>query len=350
MNMRRRLAALVVAFGCGPAFAQSLAPFLPPAKAVPKILKALTPPDFIDRAAIETFESESGWTIALDVYTGAAELSERSAEQRYDLVVLRGPAFARRLAAGSLRRLDRRRLPNARSVNPTVAAKFAAYDRDGAFGVPFGWSAFGLLYDADKAREAPTSWSQVLGSAKGQRLASGCGAAWPDAREESFLAVWRMTGVDPARARPADVKAAAAVLERARGGFLAFAVPDEVGALAKGAACVGAGTAGDAAAVGARAGDNAPAIRFVYPREGAPLALYAFAIPAEAAAPDAAYRLLDALLAPDKARRDAASAGLVSAEDATDADELKRLSPEPLLDPALLALMQSEWKRLSEAK
>ncbi len=348
MSARRRLLVLFLALGLGPAGAQGLQPFLPAAAPAPKILKALAPPDFIDRAAIEAFEADSGWTIALDVYASPGELGERSAEQHYDVVVLRGPAYARRLAAGGLRRLDRRRLPNARLVNPGVAAKFAAYDRDGAFGVPFGWSAFGLLYDADKARDPPVAWAQLL--AKGPRPASGCGVAWPDARDESFLAVWRMMGVEPARARSADVKSAAAALERARGGFLAFAVPDEVGALAKGAACLGAGTAGDAAAVGARGGDNAPAIRFAYPREGAPLALYAFAMPADASAPDAAYRFIDALLAPDNARRDAAAAGLVGAEDATDLNELKRLIPEPVFDPGLLALMQSEWKRLTQAK
>ena len=167
---------------------------------------------------------------------------------------------------------------------------------------------------------------------------------------QSFLAVWRLTGLDPARARPAEVKSAAAVLDRARGAMLAFAAPDEVGALAKGAGCLGAGTAGEAAAVAARGGDNAPPIRFAYPREGAPLTIYAYAIPANAASPLAAYQLLDALLAPENARRDAALAGLNSAEDAADLEALKRLPPEPLLEPAVDAAMQSEWKRLTSAK
>ncbi len=146
------------------------------------------------------------------------------------------------------------------------------------------------------------------------------------------------------------MKSAAALLDRARGVLLAFAAPDEVGALAKGAGCLGAGTAGEAAAVAARGGDSAPMIRFAYPREGAPLTIYAFAIPANAPAPDAAYRLLDALLKPDNARRDAALAGLNSAEDAVDLEILKRLPPEPVFDAAVAAAMQSEWKRLTSAK
>ena len=345
--MRARLALLALALGLGGASAPDLAPFLPRA-AAPKFLEVLTPPDFIDRAVIEAFEKQSGLTVALDTYASPAELAERSAERRYDLVALSGPALARRLP--TLARLDRSALTNARLVQPLVAAKYAAYDRDGAHGVPFGWSAFGLLYDSDRLKEPPTSFAQGLGLGREARRFAECGIVWPDARLASFLAVWRLTGLDPARARPTDVKSAAAVLDRARGAMLAFAAPDEVGALAKGAGCLGAGTAGEAAAVAARGGDSAPSIRFAYPREGAPLTLYAYAIPANAAAPLAAYQFLDALLAPDNARRDAALAGLNGAEEAIDLEILKRLPPEPWLDAAVDAAMQAEWKKLTAAK
>ena len=344
--MKLWLAALLLASGA----AQAQSPFLPHVAPAPKILKVLAPPDFLDRSMIEAFEAQGGATVALDQYAGAAELAQRSAEQRYDLVVLRGPALARRLAAGALTRLDRRKLPNARLVQPAVAAKYAAYDRDGAYGIPYGWSAFGLIYDADKAREPPVAFVQALGLTKERRAAGECAVVWPDAREETFLAVWRTMGVDAARAKPADVKSAATILERARGTFLAFAAPDEVGAFAKGAACLGAGTAGEAAAAAARGGDNAPQVRFAYPREGAPLALYAYAIPADAPSPDAAYRLLDAALAPENARHAAAGAGVNGAEEATDLDQLRRLMPEPALDPAITAAMQAEWKTLTSGK
>ena len=328
-------------------------PFLPRPAAGPKVVRALTPPDFLDRASLDAFEAATGLTVAADAYSDDAELAQRSAETRYDVVVLRGPALARRIALGALARLDKRRLRNARFVAPAVAGKLAAYDAEKAYSVAFGWSAFGLLYDADKAPQAlggpPVSWAQIF-SPRAARRDGPCGIVWPDAREESFLAIWRMQGVDPARARPADVKAAGATLDRARGGFVAFAAPDLVGAFAKGAACLGAGTAGEAAAVAVRGGDNAPTVRFVYPREGAPLALYAFAIPRDAPSPDLAYRLVDALLASDSASRDAESAGVESAEGNSQVDALRKLQPEPVLDAALAAALQSEWKRLATTK
>ena len=77
---------------------------------------------------------------------------------------------ARRSPAVSPRTFAARPQPPAQratTCNPLVAAKYAAYDRDGAYGVPFGWSAFGLLYDADKTREPPVSWAQVFGVDQG---------------------------------------------------------------------------------------------------------------------------------------------------------------------------------------
>ncbi|MDE3177589.1 MAG: hypothetical protein KGM15_15930, partial [Pseudomonadota bacterium] len=85
-------------------------------------------------------------------------------------------------------------------------------------------------------------------------------------------------------------------------------------------------------------------------REGAPLALYAFAIPANSTVPDAAYRLIDALLEPATAKADAEKAGVNDAQAAGEIEILKRLTPEPVLDTAVASAMQSEWRRLVSAK
>ena len=106
------------------------------------VVRVLAPSDFLDPSSIAAFEKNAATTVALDAYANATELAEHGGE-RYDVVVLRGPALQRRLASGTLTKLDRRRLPNARLVQPILAGKYAAYDRDAAYGVPFGWSAFG---------------------------------------------------------------------------------------------------------------------------------------------------------------------------------------------------------------
>ncbi len=55
------------------------------------------------------------------------------------------------------------------------------------------------------------------------------------------------------------------------------------------------------------------------------------------------YALLDYLLRPDVASRDAQATGLSSGEDGGDEDAFKGLAPEAAIDPALQALVDNEW-------
>ncbi len=340
------LAACVVAHG------QGASPFLPPPADAPRIVRLLAPPESVDRTVIDAYEAASGWTIAYDSYADASEFEQKWKEERYDLVLLGGRALARRIAVGAFARLDKSKLRNVHFVQPAVTAKMAFYDPGASYAVPFGWTAYGLLYDPEKARPrlggAPVSWAQWLLPREARRMAD-CGLLIPDVRDEAFLAAWRLLGVDAARANANDVKNAGALLDRIRPVALAFAAPDVVGAMARGTACLAAGTLGEAEAANARS-DGSPAVRFAYPREGALLLLVAFAIPRDAVNADQGYALLDFLLRPDNATRDAKCAGLVSAEDSGQTDSLKRLSPEPVLDDRLTAAMEAEWKRLRAAK
>src|SRR5208282_5845741 len=132
---------------------------------------------------------------------------------------------------------------------------------------------------------------------------SDCGVLWPDARDALFLAAWRVMNIDPARATLANVKAAAALLARARPAIRALGVRDIVGPLASGTDCLSAGTAGeaDAAVARSREGGSPVPIRFASAKEGGALFLDSFAIPRDAAQPDQAYALLDFLLRPENA-------------------------------------------------
>ena len=123
------------------------------------------------------------------------------------------------------------------------------------------------------------------------------------------------------------------MIDRRGGNYVAFASPDEVGALAKGAGCLGAGSAGAAAATGSRGFDNPPNIRFAYPREGAPLILYSYAIPDTARSPDAAYRCSTRCSTPTTPAATPLRRGSTRRVDAADLDQLKRLTPEPVFDP-----------------
>jgi putrescine transport system substrate-binding protein len=357
--LRRRAASAAFAAGlalfAGSALAQNASPFLPPAPEKPKVVRLLAYSESIDPHALEEFEHISGYAVAYDAYASPESIAEKWREGPYDLVVLPGPSIARGVATGLLAKLDMSRVPNARAIQPAVTAKLAAYDPGAAHSLAFGWAAFGLLYDADKAAThlggPPTSWGNLLLPNEAGKM-SNCGVIWPDARDALFLAAWRLMGVDPARVNLLNVKAAAALLARAKPSIRALGVRDVVGSLARGADCLTAGTAGEAAATNQRSleGRNAAAVRFANAKEGDPLYLDAFAIPRDAARPDQGYALLNFLLRPDIAARDAQAAGEVNAEAAGREEALKRLWPEGAFDDRIAAAVEAEWTQLRKPK
>src|ERR1700722_7788331 len=308
----------IIAFGSlallAPAAADS--PFAPPPKPKPTFLRLLAFADYFDQEALDEFQKESGLQIAYDAYDAPESIPDKLREGPYDLVVLPGPVLRQEIAAGALQKLDRARLPHASSLSPAVAAKLAAYDAGGSFGVAYMWFAT------------------------------------PNGRDDLFMAAWRFMNANPGRLTAIDVKRASELLLRVKTRVRAFGVRDYVGALANGSACLSVGRADDAALAIARAkqGGRNVDIRFVAPREGAPMSFDAFAIPRDAPHLAESYALLDFLLRPDIAARDARATGLSSGEDAGAEDILKRLFPTGAVDAALAPLIEKEWARVLAAK
>jgi putrescine transport system substrate-binding protein len=120
-------------------------------------------------------------------------------------------------------------------MRPAIIAKLTAYDPTGAYALPFGWYATGLIYDAGKAMQriggAPTSWNALFTPGEARKMAD-CGVELPDDRDALFAAAWRLTGVDPARATAAQVKFAGALIGHSRQTARAFPAADVASALA----------------------------------------------------------------------------------------------------------------------
>jgi putrescine transport system substrate-binding protein len=349
----RIFSAFVLLATLAPAAADS--PFAPPSQPKPSFLRLLAFGDYFDAAALEEFERESGLQIAYDAYDSADSMADRLREGPYDLVVLPGPAFRVEIGAGALQKIDRAKLPHTSGVSPGIAAKLAAYDPTGGYGITYMWFASGLLFDAGLAPKrlgsAPTSWAAIFAPEQARRLAD-CGIATPDDRDDLFMAAWRYLGVNPAKLTALDLKRAADLLLRLKLGARAFALRDYVGALANGSACLSLGRADDAARAAARAKQAGRDIdiRFVIPREGAPMSLDVLAIPKDAAHLAESYALLDFLLRPDIAARNARATGLASGEQDPNDDILKRLSPVGALDASLAPILDKEWARIRAGK
>ena len=351
MILRRVLALSFAAFGLlTPAVAQQ-SPFAPPPKTEPQFIRLLAFADYFDANALAEFESQIGKPIAYDAYDAPDQIEAKMREGHYDLVVLPGPVLRQEIAIGALQKIDRTRLRNAGALAPRVVAKLAAYDPSGAYALPYMWLATGLLLDVGKTQlrlgAGPISWGLIFSPDLARRFAD-CGVATPDDRDNMFMAVWRYMGVNLTRLSPLDIKRAGDILMRIKTGARAFSAPDIDGALSNGSACVSVGAEVDAGRAMERAKQSGAtsAIRFVIPKEGAPMSIDAFAVPKDAPHLDDAYALLDFLLRPDIAERNARATGVRSGEDGGDEGTFKGLSPEAAIDPALTPLVEKEWQRI----
>jgi putrescine transport system substrate-binding protein len=352
----RGAALALAAFWTATALAETApSPFAPAPKPEPQFLRLLAFADYFDPDALSEFERESGRVIAYDAYASPDAIPEMMREGTYDLVVLPGPALRTEIAAGNLQRIERSKLKNAGAVAPRILAKLAAYDPSGGYGLPYMWFATGLVFDADKIRgrlpAGPTSWG-VIFSAEISRRFADCGVATPDDRDDLFMAAWRYLGVAPARVGGVEIKHAGDLLLRLKSSARGFATPDIVGALANGSVCLSMGRATDAEAATQRAKQSGLAAHFDFaiPREGAPMSLDALAIPKEATHLADAYALLDFLLRPDMAARDAKATGFASGDDGGEEEALKRLFPSGALEPTIAGLVEKEWARVRAAK
>jgi putrescine transport system substrate-binding protein len=350
----RPLAALALAWlGLSPAAADS--PFAPPPAPKPTFLRLLAFADYFDPAALAEFEAASGFQIAYDAYDAPESVPDKLREGPYDLVVLPGPVLRLEIAAGALQKLDRLRLTHASSAAPAIVAKLAAYDPTASYALPYMWFASGLLYDAkltpQRLHAAPASWAAIFAPDQARRLVD-CGIATPNGRDDLFMAAWRYVGVNPAKLNALNVKAAADLLIKVKASARAFGLRDYVGALVNGSVCLSLGRADDAALAMARAkqGGRSIDVGFVVPKEGAPMSIDALAIPKDAAHPAQAYALMDFLLRPEIAARNARATGLSSGDDPGDVDVLKRLFPTGGVDANLAPVLDKEWARVKGAK
>ena len=266
--------------------------------------------DYIDPAAVQRFERESGVRVRYDVYDSLEVLEGKLSAGRsgYDVIVPSSePTFARLARAGALKPLDRDRIPNWRNLDPALMERVAARaDPGNRHGAIYLWGTVGVGFRPDRVRalapDAPTdTLDLVLRPENAARLAR-CGLAVMDSATDVLPSVLRWLGRDPNSGEAGDLRAAEAALLAIRPHVRA--IPGSgalVDMLATGEICAALTYSGDAiqASVRAREAGRGVEVAYAAPRAGAHLWFDMLAIPADAPNPDAAHAFIDFLLRPD---------------------------------------------------
>jgi putrescine transport system substrate-binding protein len=201
--------------------------------------------------------------------------------------------------------LDKERLPNLANMDPEAMRQVGVTDPSNRHAISYLWGTTGLGYNpAMVAKVLGTdtidSWSAVFDPAYASKLAK-CGITLLDAPEDVFEAAEIYLGTDPGNEDLQEMAAAEALVTKARPYVRSFDSNQHLNALASGEVCVALSWSNlmlQARDRGAAATRPA-ALRYVIPREGAPLWFDTAAIPADAPHPANAHRFLDFLMQPE---------------------------------------------------
>ncbi len=276
-----------------------------------KVLNVYNWSDYIDPAVITAFEKQYGIKVRYDVYDSNYVLETRllAGHTGYDVVVPSAPFLERQIKAGVYRKLDKSRLPNLKNLDPQVARATALYDPGNAYAVDYMWITSGVGYNAAMVRkrmpDAPLeSWKMLYDPAIVAKFAD-CGVTLLDEPAEVVGTVLLYLGRDPNSESPADLAAAAKVLESIRPYIRYVQSSRYINDLANGEICVALGWSGDVmqARDRARQAGNGIEIDYSIPRQGAIENFDMLAIPADAPHPGNALKFINYLLRPHVAAR-----------------------------------------------
>ena len=285
-----------------------LIPLAFPAAAQERVLNVYNWTDYIDPAALERFQKETGITVHYDVFDSLETLEAKllAGHSGYDVVVPSNePTFSRLIKVGALAPIDRARVPNWKNLDPGLMHR----GRELRSGQPL-WGDLSVGHhrarhdprprEAARARRADGQLGPAVqaGERQTHRTVRHHHDGFGDRRDSRRAEI---PGQDPDSTDAADLAAVEHTLMGIRRYIRSFASGGALEALASGQTCLALDYSGDVIQAGARAAEakRGVTVRYVAPKEGAQLGFDMLAIPADAEHKDAALAFIDFVLRPE---------------------------------------------------
>ncbi|WP_457978222.1 extracellular solute-binding protein [Ectopseudomonas composti] len=262
--------------------------------------------DYVDPQVLEDFQAQTGIRVDYQGFTTSDELLQAlDAGTDHDLVMPSHFMLEQLIAEGHLAPLDTRQLRHYASLDPWLLSTLAGITSANRHIVPYMWGSIGMVVDPEQAQThfagpLPNSWSLLFDPQQAARLSS-CGLGLLDAAEEtsSLLLNYRGRRLSASSDRQIvrQLRSLEPVVPLLRT-MDNWAFVDE---LVAGRLCLAMAWSGHAV----RAMEGNAQLRYQIPDEGAAIYIDTLAIPTHAANPQLAYRLIDFLIDPPVAIRNA---------------------------------------------
>lgn len=264
--------------------------------------------DYIAEDTIANFEKETGIKVTYDVFDSNEVLEAKllSGSSGFDIVVPSNQFLGKQIKAGAFKPLDRSKLKNWDNLDPTLLKALENNDPGNQYAFPYLWGTTGIGYNEAKVKaalgeDAPVdSWDLVFKPENIEKLAA-CGVAFLDAPAEVIPAALFYAGLDPNSTDAEDYAQAEALMMSIRPHITYFHSSKFITDLANGDICVAVGWSGDILQAAARAEEaaNGEVVKYVIPKEGAPMWFDMMVMPVDAKNVDNAYAFLDYILRPE---------------------------------------------------
>ena len=179
-----------------------------PARAQERVLNIYNWTDYIDPAALERFQKETGITVHYDVFDSLETLEAKmlAGHSGYDIVVPSNePTLSRLIKVGALAPIDRSLVPNWKNLDPVLMHQVETSDPGNRYGAIYLWGTTGIGMITDRVKQlapdAPMdSWDLLFKPENAKRLAP-CGITMMDSAIDVIPGVLKYLGQEPGQHR-----------------------------------------------------------------------------------------------------------------------------------------------------
>lgn len=206
--------------------------------------------NYVDESTVEDFKKANNLDLTYDLYENNETLEAKmlTGKSGYDLGVPGIAFLPRQIKAGAYQKIDKSQIPNYKNIDPALLKLLEQADPGNEYAVPY-FSGANTLAITAKGKELlggklpDNAWDLMFKPEYTHKLKS-CGIALWDTPSEMFPIVLNYLGKDPKGTSPADIDAAAAVLQAIRPDVKRFSA-SYIDELARGDICLVAGNGGD---------------------------------------------------------------------------------------------------------
>jgi len=267
-----------------------------------KVLNLYAWAEYFPAAVIQQFEDETGIKVnyaTLDS-NDVAETTLSAGHSGFDLVTVNAsPHLGRQIPKGLWRPLDLTRIPHLINADPKLMEVMRRVDPGNRYAIPYVWGTTGIIFNPDKIRSimpnAPVDSLQMFFRPDIASRFKQCGISMLDSWVDILPMLSLYLGHRELATDPQSLAKLSETFARVRPFIRRINTPGYYDQLARGELCLSLGYSADAMYAQRTADELHNGVRLEYrqPREGAPMYIDAFAIPADARHVDAALKFID---------------------------------------------------------